>query len=103
VVWIKQLEAEECENALDTETAAINKIAVEQIRIGFGWKSILIKDIHQIIELTVNITAHCEFSFIGNFHVDKRWLFTEEGIHVVEYLELDVKVELSDYWTLKDL
>lgn len=87
VIWIKQLEAEQRENALDAETSTIDKVTIKQIRISLGRKTVPVEDIHQVIELTVNVAANCELSVVGDLHVNQRRLLAKEGIHVVENLE----------------
>lgn len=82
----EQLESEECEDALDTEGPSIDKVTVEQIWIRFRWKSVLIKNVHKIEELAVNVTTDGELAVVRNLHIDERWLFAKEGIHVVEDL-----------------
>lgn len=74
--WKEKLEAEQRENALDTEGASIDEVAVEKIWIGFGGKPILLEDVHEIEKLTVDISTHRKLSIIRYFNVNQRGLFT---------------------------
>jgi hypothetical protein len=38
VIWVKQLEAEQCKDSLGTERTTINKIAVEKLKRMIGNK-----------------------------------------------------------------
>lgn len=91
VIRKQKFKSKQSENAFDTERSSINKVTVEQIWIGFRWKAVSFEDIHEVIELTVNVTAHCKLSVVGNFHVNKWRLFSQEGIHVVKDLKRCVR------------
>ena len=41
VVGVEQLEGEEGEDALDGEGAAVDEVAVEQVRVVFRWNAVL--------------------------------------------------------------
>lgn len=73
MIWIKKLETEQSEYAFDAEGASIDKVSVEQIRIRFRRKPIFIKDVHKIVELTMNVSADGEL--VLKFDIDKRGLF----------------------------
>lgn len=71
VIWKHQLKSKQSENTLNTERSSIDEIAVEQIWISLTRQAVLLKDVHQVIELTVNISTNGELSIIGNFDVDQ--------------------------------
>lgn len=69
VIWKEQLEAEQRENALDAERASVDEVAVEQIRISLRWKTVFLENIQQVVELSVDVAAHCELSVVGYFNI----------------------------------
>lgn len=70
VIWEQQLESEQREYALDTKRASIHKVAVEQIRIRLRWKPVLVKDVHKIVELAVNVATNGKLAIIGYLDID---------------------------------
>ncbi len=57
-VLVEQTEAEECENDLDTKAAAVNKVTIEEIRVGLRWQTIQVKYVQNVVELTMCIATY---------------------------------------------
>lgn len=73
-VWIQEFETEENQNALYRERAAVDKVSVEEVHVYWRREPILGKDVHEIVVLTVNISANSEARAFGNANVNKRRL-----------------------------
>eukprot|EP00967_Tisochrysis_lutea_P159054 scaffold327848_cov57-Tisochrysis_lutea.AAC.1 len=54
---VQRLESEQEEHDLHREGTTINKIAVKEVWIFFGWIAEGVKDIEQVVKLAVRITA----------------------------------------------
>mmetsp|Transcript_11238 Transcript_11238/g.21117 ORF Transcript_11238/g.21117 Transcript_11238/m.21117 type:complete len:338 (+) Transcript_11238:982-1995(+) len=61
-VWIQALESEESENDLSTPGASIDKVSIEEVRIGLARHVIQLKNVQKIEELAVDVTAHGELA-----------------------------------------
>ncbi len=59
-ILVEQAIAKQSENDLHREATAVDKITVEQVWVGLGRLAIDGKDMQQIVELTVYVSANCE-------------------------------------------
>jgi len=87
VIGIQQLEAEQREYAFHGEGAPVHKITVEQIGILLRGQAINLEDVHQIVELTVDVAADCELLLIRHSDVHQRGLSPHVRINLAEYLK----------------
>ena len=56
-VVVVYLEHEERQDDLDRERAAVDEVAVEEIRVRDGRQAVDREDIHQVVELAVHVAA----------------------------------------------
>lgn len=87
VAWIKKFEAKKRKNAFNREWATIYKVSVEEIWIRFRWKSIDLKNVEKIIELTVNVTTYGELVTGWNLNVNQCRLGSEKCINIAKNLQ----------------
>ena len=57
-VWTANFPDKQVENHLNTEVASVHVISEEEIP-GGGWVSAHLKQLDQVVELAVDISAHC--------------------------------------------
>ena len=69
-VRVEELEAKEDKYALNREGAPVNEVSIEEVGILRTWKPVEFKDVHEVEELAVDISANRELGTIrdGNFH-----------------------------------
>ena len=71
VLRVKQLPAEQSDDAFDGEGTSVYEISVEEVGISLTGVAVDLKDIHQVVVLPVNVSADIELVLIGNFDVDE--------------------------------
>lgn len=84
MVRVKQLEAKQREDALHRERSPVDKVSVEQVRIGLRWQSVNLENVEQIVKLAVNVTTNGELAIRRHSNVHKRGLLLEQGLHVAQ-------------------
>ena len=63
-MWVTQLQREQKENDLWTVGPSVYVVPKEEkLLVGLVWLVDFLKDAMQIVELTVDIANHCDFSF----------------------------------------
>ena len=88
MVGIEQTEAKEGEDYFNWETTTINKVAVEEVRIGFGRHAIECEYIGKIIELPMHIAANCNLLKQGRCEL----LIMYERVHMLSMSALSLCV-----------
>ena len=75
---IESFPSQQANDDFNWEGTPVNEISIEQVGISLGWITIDLEDIHQIIILSVNITADSYFLVLryGNMH--QAFLFFED-------------------------
>lgn len=82
MIWVEELEPKQREDALDGKGTSINEITIEQIRILLRWQAINLKNVKEIIKLSMYITTHGKFLVIWNWDINESWLRTEVCLDV---------------------
>lgn len=59
------------------ERSSVDEVAVEQVNVLLWRLTVEIENIHEIIVLTVDISAYCDFFIIRDFNADHRFFFFE--------------------------
>ncbi len=57
-------EEEEGKYDLDAETAAVDKVSVEEVGVGGGWIAVDGEDVEYVVELAVCVAADCYAWFV---------------------------------------
>ena len=78
-VRVEELEAKQDEDALNREGASIDEVSIEEIRILRTGKPVQSKDVHQVEELPVDVSAHCELGAFRDGHIHQRGLGAKGG------------------------
>lgn len=94
VVGIEKFESDQRENGLDTERASIDEIPVEKERIRLAGHSAQFEYIAEVVELSVNVSANCEFLISFDLDFDHVRLFLHIGIEVEHHGEGISNMEL---------
>ena len=78
-VRVEQLEAKQDEDALNREGASIDEVSIKEIRILRTGKPVQSKDVHEVEELPVDVSAHCELGAFRDGHIHQRGLGAKGG------------------------
>lgn len=70
MVRVQEFKAEQREDALHAKWPPVHKVPIEEVRVGGRGKAIDAEDVHQVVELAVNVSTHCEFVLVCYGDVD---------------------------------
>lgn len=62
--WVADLEGDEQSDGLDREVATVDVVTHEEV-VGVGIRASNLEQLHQVVELTVDVTAHCHRALHG--------------------------------------
>lgn len=92
-LWVSNLEGHQQRHCLDRVVTTVNVITHEEV-VGVGVRSTNLEQLHQVVELTVNITAHCNRAFLSRPRISKpeKWTIAkawhESRIHTYHWLNI---------------
>mmetsp|Transcript_9837 Transcript_9837/g.19138 ORF Transcript_9837/g.19138 Transcript_9837/m.19138 type:complete len:236 (+) Transcript_9837:903-1610(+) len=84
VLRIQGLVPKQRENRLDAKRTPIHKVSVEQIWVLCARHAVDLKDITQIVELSMHIATHGDVLSVGNIHANQRCLSPQNVANLAE-------------------
>ena len=68
-IMVACLPCQESQHTFDRERPSIHEVTVEEVFIIYGWYSVHLEDVHEIVVLSMNVSADCDLLVVRYFIV----------------------------------